>query len=460
MASTPEEWLPILSKRIDDNMARVRLLDRYVSGDAPLPEASKNTRASWKAFQRESRTNWGMLIRDSVADRIVPNGITVGGSSDSDIAKQAQRIWRDNRMDAIARQWLEYGLTFRDSFLTCWQGDNGAVITADSPETMCVAADPLQPWRVRAGIRYWRDIDEQKDYALVWVNGARQKFSRDCYVPNINSKRLLSRISGQWDPAGPLIETAGAPPIVVYANPGGQGEFEPHIDIINRINRGILERMSTMAIQAFRQRALQSDLNNPLPTTDEHGNAIDYAAIFEPAPGALWDLPPGVKIWESQTTDIMPMLNASKEDIRQLSAATKTPLPVLMPDSANQSAEGALNTEKGFIFKCDARLAVAKLGLEAILVKALETEGVEDVPTVDVSFESPARVTLSEKYSAAAQAKAAGESWGSIARNILNYSPDQIKQDSLDRAKEQLSLFGAQKAQNQPPQQPVTGGPR
>lgn len=83
MASTPEEWLPILTKRIDDNMPRVRLLDRYVSGDAPLPEQSKNTKASWKAFQKMSRTNWGMLIRDSVSDRIVPNGITVDGSADS-----------------------------------------------------------------------------------------------------------------------------------------------------------------------------------------------------------------------------------------------------------------------------------------------------------------------------------------------------------------------------------------
>ncbi|TDZ92151.1 phage portal protein [Mycobacteroides salmoniphilum] len=462
MAVTPEEWLPILSKRIDDNMSRVRLLDRYVSGDAPLPEQSRNTKASWQAFQKMSRTNWGLLIRDSVADRIVPNGITVGGSSDSEIAKQAQRIWRDNRMDFIARQWIEYGLTFRDSFLTCWQGDEGqALITADSPETMCVAADPLQPWRVRAAIRYWRDIDEQKDFAYIWVHGARQKFSRDCYVPNINSKRLLSRISGKWEPVGEAISTDGAPPVVLYANPGGFGEFETHLDDINRVNTGMLQRLTTMAMQAFRQRALRKkDGGAPLPTHDENDNVIDWAAIFEPAPGALWDLPPGVDIWESSTTDIGQMLSATKEDIRLLSAATKTPLPVLMPDSANQSAEGAMNTEKGFIFKCEARLAVAKLGLEAILVRALETEGVTNIPTIDVSFESPARVTLSEKYSAAAQAKAAGESWGSIARNILGYSPDQIKQDGLDRSKEQLSLFGAQRAQNQPPQQPVTGGPR
>lgn len=225
--------------------------------------------------------------------------------------------------------------------------------------------------------------------------------------------------------------------MVVYTNPGGAGVFETHIDLINRINSGVLQRLSTMAMQAFRQRALKKEGDKPLPAVDDKGNAIDYAAIFEPAPGALWDLPPGVDIWESATTDASPMLAASKEDIRHLSAATKTPLPMLMPDGANQTAEGAMNTEKGFIFKCEACLAVVKLGLEAIIVKALETEGVADVGNVEVSFEAPARVTLSEKYSAAAQAAAAGEPWGSIARNILKYSPDQIAQVEKDRAKEE-----------------------
>lgn len=149
---------------------------------------------------------------------------------------------------------------------------------------MYAAVDPLQPWRVRAAIRYWRDIDEEKDFAFVWVNGARQKFSRPCYVQNINSKRLMTRISGGWEPETDLIETDGAPPVVVYTNPGGAGVFETHIDLINRINSGVLQRLSTMAMQAFRQRALKKEGDKPLPAVDDKGNAIDYAAIFEPAP--------------------------------------------------------------------------------------------------------------------------------------------------------------------------------
>lgn len=445
MATTPEKWLPVLAKRIDDNMPRVRLLARYSNGDAPLPELSRNTSAAWRTFQREARTNWGLMIRDAVADRIIPNGITVGGASDSDVAVQAQRIWRDNRMDSVSKQWLKYGLDFGESFLTGWQREDGtATITADSPETMGVAVDPLQPWRIRAAMRWWRDLDDEADYAIVWSGDSWQKFRRPCFTMSNSRRRVVTRIAGQWEPVAEPVVTHQPPPVVVYRNPDGLGEVEPHMDAINRINRALLQLLSTMAIQAFRQRALET-ADGPLPKVDENGNAIDYASIFEACPGALWELPKGVKVWESEPTDFNPMLSAIKEHVRQLASATKTPLPMMMPDNANQSAQGAIATENGYIFKCWDRLAIAKVGLESMLVKALQIEGVGLEDTVDVSFESPERVTLAEKYSAASQAKAAGESWASIRRNILHYSQDQIRQDDIDRAREQLSLFTSQR---------------
>ena len=58
---------------------------------------------------------------------------------------------------------------------------------------------------------------------------------------------------------------------------------------------------------------------------------------------------------------------------------------------------------------------------------------------LEVLFEPCQMVTLGEKYQAASLAKAAGESWRSIARNILGYSPDQIAEDAIDRADELLS---------------------
>jgi hypothetical protein len=212
--------------------------------------------------------------------------------------------------------------------------------------------------------------------------------------------------------------------------------------VINRINRGVLGRLVVAAMQAFRQRALQAAAGTAgLPEKDDQGNDIDWAKVFEPAPGALWDLPPGVDIWESQQTDIRPLLDGSMTDIRHLAAVTKTPVSILVPDSANQSAEGASFAKEGLIFKCGDRIAVSATAAAAMLLKALEIEQVEVDPNAPlrVLFKPPDMVSLTEKYTAAFQAKQAGESWASIARNILGYSPEQIAQDALDRAQEQLA---------------------
>lgn len=439
-AATPAEWLPILTKRMDERMSRIRLLKRYVNGDAPLPEADRNTREAWKRFQKQSRTNWGLLIREAVADRIVPNGITIGGSSDSVEAARAQLIWRNNRMNSVFKTWVRDGLTFAESYMTVWSGENGGipVITADSPETMCVAEDPLQPWRIRAALRVWRDLDVAKDFAYVWMTGSRQKFSRDCYTGPKN--RLIRQMSGGWEPVGNEVETSGPPPVVVYRNPDGMGEFEPHLDVIDRINAGILRRLSIESMLTFRTRALTSKDGKGLPQKDADGNDIDWAQVLPFAPGALWDLPPGIDVWESGTTDIRPLLDASKDDIRQLSADTRTPLPMLMPDNANQTAKGATATESGYLSKCGDRKDEAQVGGIAILVEALKTDGVrlEDGATVELSFEPVEMVSLQEKMAAAAQARSAGVPQKTIWRNVLGWSPEQIAQADRDLADEAL----------------------
>lgn len=444
---TAEEWLKILTRRLDLRRNHVERLRSYVDGNSPLPEMSKETEEAWIRFQRKARTNWGELIVSSVVDRIVPNGITVKGDPKNDNAELAQRIWRDNRMNSVIKDWVRYGLTYAQSYLTCWSGDGVPVITADSPETMCVVTNPLQKWRPQAALRVWRVDEEAIDRAMVWTDGQWTEFERPTYASVehrvIPSQWLKNLAEGTWKQtrSGRSIGI----PVVVYNNPGGAGEFEQHIDLIDRINAGILERLVIVAMQAFRQRALTGGM---LPERDENGNQIDYSKVFAPAPGALWNLPADMQIWESQQVDTGPILLASKDDVRQLSAVTRTPLPMLMPDNTNTSAEGARTTENGYVFRCQDRCAEAKLGAIAIMVTALKMAGVDlgDDDNLDVTFEPVERITLAERYQAALAAKNAGESIKSIQRNVLGYSPDQIAQDAIDRAQDALvaASFGPQ----------------
>lgn len=442
--STPEEWLKVLCRRMDHRRITVLLTKSYSSGDAPLPEMSRETKQSWAAFQRRARTNWGELIIGSVVDRIKPLGVTIGGDNQSTKAKQCQQIWRDNRMNGIFKEWLRYGLTFGQSYLTVWKrSGNQTIITSDSPETMIVVTDPLQHWKPIAAMKVWRNIDQARDYAMVWTQNGYQQFTRPTYsrieLRVIPSKWLLNLAEGAWTPVNDGMTSDGPQPIpvVVYNNPGGQGDYESHLDLINRINAGILERLVIQALTAWRQRAITGGM---LPAVDEQGNKIDYEKVFQFAPGALWNLPVGLDLWESAQTDLGSLLSSSKEDIRQLSAVTKTPLPMLMPDNSNTSTEGAKATEAGYLFRTMDRLDEAKFGIESCMDMAFLVDGgtLDDDEHVEMQFANPQLITLQEKYSSALAAHNSGESWKSIERNILGYSPDQIAQDDLDRAQEAL----------------------
>jgi hypothetical protein len=381
-------------------------------------------------------------------DRIVPNGVSIGGDVNSAKAKKAQKLWRDNRMKSVFNSWLRYGLIYGQSYLTIWNGRNPGdlpIITADSPETMDVVTDPLQHWKPIAALKVWRDIQTYTDYAMVWNGSSATLFKRAAYTrietQIVPSKWLVNLAEGAWEmvPENSYTSqfTSAPVPVVVYNNPGGHGDFETHIDLINRINLGILERLVITAMQAFRQRILEGGM---LPERDEQGNKIDYTKVFAPAPGALWNLPMGITLKETQQVDINPILMGSKEDIRQLSAVTRTPLPMLMPDNSNLSAEGAQATENGHIFRCADRLSEGKFGVEQAMTLAMKVAGesFDDDEYVEVNFEEVDRVTFAEKYSAALAAHNAGESWPSICRNVLGYSPEQIEQDRLDRIAESL----------------------
>ena len=440
MSRTPAEWLNILTERMDRDAPRYRRLERYVNGDAPLPELSKDTTEAWSSFQKEARTNFGATIRDAVADRVVPIGLTVGGSVTSQAAKAAALVWRDNRMDQVVRELVLHGLTYSKAFLTVMgdEGDDMPIVAAASPLMVAADTDSLQPWKINAAVRVWRNVTESRDYARVMASGWSQLFSRPTYSTTRSTTIVNDQYQGGWEPVGDPEVLSGAIPVVVYESPSGLAAVEPHTDIIDRINRSVLNLLTTSAMQAFKQRALQTpDGKKGLPQKDEHGNVIDWAKIFEPAPAALWNLPPGVSVWEGSATDTNPMLNAIVAYVKHLSAASGTPLPILMPDSANQSAAGAENTEKSFIFKVRQWLLQAKLAVEAALVLSLESLGKSTKGTVDVTFEDPTRVLLTEKYAAAVQTRATGLSLRTIQTLILGMTPEEIEQDAANRALEQ-----------------------
>jgi len=439
VATTPAEWLPILAARLDARQPRIAKNRSYANGNAPLPEMGANTKATWKAFQKKARTNFGGLSCESLGGRMVPNGVRVGTSMTSPGVLAARRVWRDNRLDVVFGDAISNMLTTSVGYLITGVRGGDPVITSEIPEQVITAPDPTQPWRARAALKAWRDQDAGKDYALVWVAGQRQLFVRESKTI---SGTLIGLVAGEWEASGPLETFAGGVPVYVLENKDGVAEFEPHIDVIDRINLGKLQRLVVTAMQAFKQRAMKGGL----PEQDDDGNDINWAKVFEPAPGALWDLPEGIDVWESEQTDIRPLLEGEKADARDFAGAIRTPISVFIPSGENQSAEGAANAKEGEIQKAKNRIARVTAPMSAALLEALRILGIDDGETVEVLWMPPEHVSFTEKTLAAKQAKDAGMSARWIKQNIMGMSPDEIAQDESDAATDQLlaaTLIGA-----------------
>ena len=432
MVSAPEMWLPILAKRMDARMPDIATLRKYASGDAPMPEMGKNTKASWEAFQKKARTNYAGLGCQSLAGRIVPTGVSVGTSRQNPAVDALRRVWRDNRLSVVFADVIRLMLSVRVGYLITGIRDGEPVITSEPPEKVITAPDPIQPWRARAALKAWRDNDAQKDYAYVWVPGVRQKFVREIKTEN---GTIRGKIEGGWELDGDPEEYDGQLPVFALENEDGVAEFEPHIDVIDRINLGKLQRLVVTAYQAFKARALKG-----LPDKDDEGNDIDWGKRLDFAPGALIDLPSEIDVWESGAVDITPLLSGEKQDARDFAAVMRTPLDVFVPEGANQSAAGAANAHKGEIQKAKDRINRARAPMEAALLSALRILGLDEGETIQVTFESPEHISLTEKAAAALAAKGAGKSQRWIDQHIWGMSPDEIDAEEADRAAEQLQV--------------------
>jgi len=211
-------------------------------------------------------------------------------------------------------------------------------------------------------------------------------------------------------------------PIVKFANRDEVGEYERHLDILDRINWGLLQRLVITATQAWKQRAIKGEL----PTHDAEGTEIDYSAVFAPGAGALWTLPDGVDIWESQQTDIQPLLTAIKDDVTHLAAVTRTPMSMLMPEGANQSAEGAAFAREGLVFKTEDRIARADASWSRLMRLVL---GADEVVTKWLPAE---RQSLAERADAAS--KAQDLPWRTRMEEIWQFSGEEVDRMEAERA--------------------------
>ena len=430
-------WLHQLARRLEQrNKDRLDRLDRYHRGDPPLPEGSENMRTAYRAFQRKARVNFAELIAEAPRERMTPAGFVPAGDDVGEADEKAQSFWDDNDLAVESADVHESMLALGDSYVIVGppDGTGSPVITGEDPRQVITAHDPARPRQVRAAVKLYHDTDTQTDTAYLYLPGRVRVATRKVRRLGTDPKVRWAPASWSWDEDRSGSLDVDRVPVVRFRNRRGVGEFESHVDALDRINHMILQRMVIATFQAFKQRAAKN-----APLKDPHGNDIDYEKIFTADPGAIWALPEGMDMWESGQVDLTPLLSSVRDDLKDLAAATRTPLAFLTPDAAAQSAEGASFQREGLVFKTEDRITRATSGWLDVMSLAFETIGDPDRArrgALTMLWRPVERFSLAERADAAS--KAGDVPWQTRMTTIWQYTPAEVKRMATERAQDSL----------------------
>jgi hypothetical protein len=288
------------------------------------------------------------------------------------------------------------------------------IVTAEDPRFIVGDPDPGEPLTLRAALKvvYDDSLDEDRAYlylpgqVLVARNTKTQRAAASLQAGTSRAPVLhLDPNTWEWDTVRSGVVQHGRMPVIRFVNKDQMGEFEAHADTLDRINHEILQTMVIGTMQAFRVRAIKN-----LPKRDpETGKEVDYSDLLSLDPGSVWQLPENVDLWESETTDLRPLLEAIKADLERLAAATKTPLHMISAGGVNQSAEGAQLQREGLVFKAEDRIARLRPSwnqVASLMLLVMGDPGRADLAKLWTIFAPPERLSLTERADAASKAAA------------------------------------------------------
>lgn len=422
---SPGWWLKRLYEQLRVQQRRCDALQRRYEGNAPLPFISDIQRDAVKWFVEKSRTNFERVIVNAVLSRLRIVGIRTAVDSSEGGDAEAFMTWKRAKGKLFTLDVHKMMLAMSMAYVIVGKDDDGnLLVTAEDPRLVTAITDPANPYKVLAALKLFHDDVADEDVAFLYLpgevmvakrprkvtpGGSDVKFNPAAYRWDLDILNDLGEVvyegaSGEIPGLTETPDLPGVVPVVPFVNEDGMAEFEPFIPQIDRINQQILQRMTIATIQAFKQRAFKG-----LPQTNpDTGEKIDYDAIFVADPGAIWNIPATVEIWESGQVDLGPILMAIRDDVKDLYGTSGTPAYLASPDAANASAESASLQREQTTFKVESRqdrTEPAHDTVSELMFRTLGDAARSKPGTFEVIWAPAERWSMAERASAIAQTK-------------------------------------------------------
>lgn len=452
-AKTPgtDDWyLTQLAEELGAGFPRLAMLDSYRDGTFAVPmEADPAVREAYKKFAKKARLTFADTIVAQTVGRLNLRGFRTAAEQDVNGDREATRLMRANQLEVQFRDMFDQKSTHGYSHAIVAIDEFGEPFAAVRDAWSCqVRMNSIRPWLVDAAVVASWDPINQQDVLTLLRPGYLRVAVKPTEQSTIPTDGTIWSPGTDWTWAGGPIQLGFTErcPVVRFSNPRGLGEYENHIDSIDRVTEDILQRLTITAMQAFRQRAVTPGDNQPLPEfyPENHetnpGERINYDEIYKGGPAALWFLPAGAKIWESAPTDINGLILAEGKDLEHVAAVTGTPLYTLSPD-ANQSAEGAKlarDTIRTKVRDRQRRDSAAAAELMGLLFEA-NRDGVRaDRLEIEAMWGPMEYTTKADVAEQARAAKQAGKSQRFIDEHIFELSPEQMELEAANLRDEQF----------------------
>lgn len=450
VAGSPGWWMQKGAMKLRSRLPRLQLLSNYYLGSPPLPIVNGPVSDVFRRFQQQACTNFAELIVSSVRERLSVRDIRTAASTDQ-VDEVAWNLWRENGLDVEFSDVLENMLALGDAYMIVGLDGGEVVITGEDPRQVVTFHDPVRQSVVRAAVKMFRDTDLGYDFIVLYLPGlvvdgvqgnARMFVAKRKTAARQQMTSVFSPASFDWDADQGGVDGIELPhplvPVVRFRNRRGVSEFEPHIQLLDRINHMIYTRMVIALYQAFRQRAIKVDVSEN--AVDENDQPVDAIPddLLTSDPGSWIQLPKDAEIWESQQADMGGVINAIAADVKQLAAVTRRPMSIFAPD--NQSAEGANLTSEGLVFVTEDTQTRASHALIDVIHLAFLTSGDTqraDKARIVVGWNEIQRYSLTDKANATAQAKDVLPK-RTIYREVWQQNPPQVAQIEAEAADQLL----------------------
>ncbi|MFF0277459.1 phage portal protein [Streptomyces sp. NPDC004330] len=444
-----EWWLKRLYDELGKRREYAEVMRGYYSGDHPLSRLTDKAKEGFQRLLRQSRSNYVGLVVDATAERIQVDGVRIGGSEVGD--EEAWRIWQANNLDADADLIMTEAVKCSRSFMLV--APNPAdpetpFVTGEDMSQSIVAYLPGSRRERAAGLKAWEDDWTGDLMATVYLPGGIYKFR----APKPKSS---VQASPKWEPrevqgeAWPAPNLLGVVPLVEIPNRpdllgNAMSEIEDVLDIQDRINKTLIDRMMAQEFAAFRQRWMTG---YEVPT-DDNGQPIEP---FKAAVDRLWVIEDdNVQIGEFQATDIGPYLRAVEADVRDMAARTRTPSQYLLGAMVNISGDALKAAESGLVSKVKQRQRPFGEAIEEVVRLYLRAAGDDrDLSAIEVIWHNPEFRTEGELVDALMKMSSLGvphealwERWGASQTEIAMWRDQRAQAADRLMAGDVAALYG------------------